>query len=1077
MAGLLDEEEKSWVGQAFDGLLNSFLAPTEKRETKEEYDARMFELFGDPKENLYSVIDKSVEGLRTLGVSDELIDGRPTTTEDNFYKSLDNTIYNLPSQVPGLLKAGVDVITDPVEAGKGLLEILEGASTNLGDVVFDTLLPEKYEQAFKDRRNNNATEQSLENEANASAMGNAVVTMLSTKQGRREAFQQHGLDGLIALSAIPKSILKLSKAQQQQVLAAFMEGFDPERTINNLTKNISISGQGIMSDMKSQIMGGEIGASRLGQIDMLAKAKQLHKDGVDAKTIWNETGFGLAQDGKWRFEIDDSQSSLNKLDLVLDDKLKITGDELIKHEELMKAYPELANLDVYPMDYNMKPNEFGYYAEVNGEPRIGLNPMAQMSLEERSLGKSEIANIKKGRTLHEIQHAIQAIEGHAKGSSQRVEAEAVFAELYVDTRKQIDDIDLQLTDSSADLAKRKLLLGEKTALERGLVDAEKMASDAGFYNYKNRVLGETEAFSTQADVAMTMEERISRGLPYYLTDKDAIIRGGDSASGVDKGLLSDLAPQSLVKSTEFKRRNDGTYVGFSPTFDTPQKLNKLITQLDKLAVEGKDARMWYEDSSNQILNLVNGDVVEAEKIAQILAITSQGATVKTNTNWAFKAYSQYKAGQPIEAGRFPAAQGKKIEAILNGGSWEGRKTNSFYRNLMVEIDPTKLAGTETTQDMWMARAFGLDSEVPGGAQYEIMERITQSIANKHDYKPHQAQAAIWVAVKARNDAMKSVINGTVKKKGWGNNANDIFPQFQKKFDNYFRETVYGAEFNVDEFLKASYSFSDGINDNLGYINLEAVPGTTTDLLPGIRNADPVDIAAYTKDMYSIFLDENGVDMLAKEIGIVSPGNFLGFGGWKGDINPNVQVQGILSGTQAGGINAADIELVETYAAVVGTLFKQDGVSYRRAFAEKAVGKQNAVKVDIGRTLDKDESVRLYAELQKQFKNDKIEPTSATYGAQVINYTQFDDVTISNADFKKLVKQAIIDADLGDVDIGYYNSKGKLLENDWRESLNGESYKNRENSTSNGRDVYERMVNKYQGKVDKENARYKKDYGW
>ena len=1067
MAGLLDEEEKSWAGQAFDGVMGRL---AEGFETYKD-------LYVPSQETSEEIIDLGVSSLSKFGVSDELLYGRPTTTEADLDASIRNTIFNLPSQAPRLAKEALEVVYNPVESGVGLLRLLEGAGTNVSDVFYDTLTPEKYEEAFKEFRSKGASEQSLENEAMASQVGTMAVEMLSTAQGRRELFQQYGLEGLIGLSVLPKNLLTLSKVNQQKVIAAFVEGTDPERMINNLTKNMTLSGKGIMSDMKSEMMAGEIAAGRLGKNDMLAKAKQLHNEGISAEEIWTETGFGLAQDGKWRFEIDDSQSSLNKLDLVLDDKLKITGDELIKHEEIMKAYPELENLDVYAMDYNMKPNEFGYYAEVNGEPRIGLNPMAQMSLEERSLGKSEIANIKKGRTLHEIQHAIQAIEGHAKGSSQRVEAEAVFAELYVDTRKQIDDIDLQLTDSSADLAKRKLLLGEKTALERGLVDAEKMASDAGFYNYKNRVLGETEAFSTQADVAMTMEERISRGLPYYLTDKDAIIRGGDSASGVDKGLLSDLAPQTLIKSTEFKRRNDGTYVGFSPALDTPQKLNKLITQLDKLAVEGKDARMWYEDSSNQILNLVNGDVVEAEKIAQILAITSQGATVKTNTNWAFKAYSQYKAGQPIEAGRFPAAQGKKIEAILNGGSWEGRKTNSFYRNLMVEIDPTKLAGTETTQDMWMARAFGLDSEVPGGAQYEIMERITQSIADKHNYKPHQAQAAIWVAVKARNDAMKSTINATVKKKGWGNNANDIFPQFQKKFDNYFRETVYGADFNVDEFLKASYSFADGIEANLGYINLEAVPGTTTNLLPGIKNADPVDIAAYTKDMYSIFLDENGVDMLAKEIGIVSPGNFLGFGGWKGDINPNVQVQGILSGTQAGGINAADIELVETYAAVVGTLFKQDGVSYRRAFAEKAVGKQNAVKVDIGRTLDKDESVRLYAELQKQFKNDKIEPTSATYGAQVINYTQFDDVPISNADFKKLVKQAIIDADLGDVDIGYYNSKGDLLQNDWRESINGESYKNRKNSTSNGRNVYERMVNKYQGKVDKENARYKKDSGW
>ncbi len=832
----------------------------------------------------------------------------------------------------------------------------------------------------------------------------------------------------------------------------------------------------------TQIFAGETAAIRLGKTAELDKAKQLASEGVSAEEIWKQTGFGLAQDGKWRFEIDDSQSTLKPLAGVMDTNLSIKGEELIDYEDLLKGYSELNDIDVYPYKFNLAPNQFGYYATKAGVPEIGLNPLSQKSIEEYSLDATGKANAKKGKTLHEIQHAVQDIEGNAGGSSPRMEADRVILEENLpDIRSQITNIQLQIdaldtVNSGSDLAQLLPLMNRKSDLEKELVTQEQYAIDKGDDNYRNRVLGELESFQTQADVALTAEERANR-FPKYLQNENAIIRGGDSVSGVDKGLLSEIAPQSLVKSTAFKRRNDGTYVGFSPALDTPQKLNKLITQLDKLAVEGKDARMWYEDSSNQILNLVQGDVVEAEKIAQIIAITSQGASVETNTGFAFKAYSQYKAGLPIEAGRFPAAQSKKIEAILNGGSWEGRKTNSFYRNLMVEIDPSKLAGTETTQDMWMARAFGLDSEVPGGAQYEIMERITQSIADKHDYKPHQAQAAIWVAVKARNDAMKSVINATVKEKGWGNNANDIFPQFQKKFDKYFQKTVYDGEYNVDEFLKASYSFADGIEDNLGYINLEAVPGTTTDLLPGIATASAEDVAAYTKDMYSIFLDKNGVDLLAKEVGIVSPGNFLGFGGWKGDTNPNVQVRGILSGTQAGGINKADIELVETYAAIVGTVFKQDGVSYRRAFADKTVGKQNAVDIDIGRTLTKDESVRLYDELTKQFGNDLISPTSSANGAEIINYTQFEDMPINNADFKKMVKQAIIDADLGDVDIGYFRSEGNLLMNDWKENPNGEQYKNRENITSKSQAVYERMVNQYGKDAETINARYKKDYGW
>ena len=1074
MAGLLDDDsEKSWVGQAFDGLLDNFLAPTEKRETQEEYDARMLRLFGNPKEGLYSVIDKSVEGLRTLGVPDDVLDGKPTTTEDNFYKSTERAIENLPSQVPKFLKAGVDVITDLPTASKGLMSLIDGGATNLGDVVYDTLLPKKYEKPFKDYRTSLMSEENIENEANVSALYNGLVDLASTPQGLREIFQQHGLDIGLLYSSLPKNLFGLSKAN-----AAKLQNFADD--------NFPLPGGQTAGVFGSQMMGGEVAAIRLGKSAELDKAKQLASEGVDAQTIWKETGFALAQDGKFRFEIDDSKASLKDMSKqTMDTNTTVRGEDYLNHPELFAAYPELKDIDVKPFKYNLQPSQFGYYATTAGKPEIGINPVSQKTLEEYGQikrGELDPKVLMLGKVAHEFQHGVQAIEDNAGGSSPRLEADRVILEENLpDIRSQITNIQLQMNaldtaNKGSDLRPMLDLYNRKTDLEKELVTQEQYAIDKGDDNYRNRVLGELESFQTQADVALTAEERASR-FPKYLQNENTLIRNNSTASGVEKGLLNEIAPQSLIKSTEFKRRNDGTYVGFSPALDTPQKLNKLITQLDKLAVEGKDARMWYEDSSNQILKLVQGDVVEAEKIAQIIAITSQGASVETNTGFAFKAYSQYKAGLPIEAGRFPAAQSKKIEAILNGGSWEGRKTNSFYRNLMVEIDPSKLAGTETTQDMWMARAFGLDSEVPGGAQYEIMERITQSIADKHDYKPHQAQAAIWVAVKARNDAMKSVINATVKEKGWGNNANDIFPQFQKKFDKYFQKTVYDGEYNVDEFLKASYSFADGIEDNLGYINLEAVPGTTTDLLPGIATASAEDVAAYTKDMYSIFLDKNGVDLLAKEVGIVSPGNFLGFGGWQGDINPNVQVRGILSGTQAGGINKADIELVETYASIVGTVFKQDGVSYRRAFADKTVGKQNAVDIDIGRTLTKDESVRLYDELTKQFGNDLISPTSSANGAEIINYTQFEDMPISNAEFKIMVKQAIIDADLGDVDIGYFRSEGNLLMNDWKENPNGEQYKNRENITSKSQAVYERMVNQYGKDAETINARYKKDYGW
>ena len=1005
------------------------------------------------EENVKQNIDENWSSLKNIGVPEGLLQGKATTTEDNFSKSVGNTIYNLPSQVPRLAKEVVGAVYNPLEFVEGVHGIGQGVMMNASDVFYDAVLPDSLFDLLK----KNQPEEVTKNEKMMEMAGEALLD----PQVRREIFQQYGLDGILAWASMPSSAFRLSKK------------------LENKLQNVVTATAPFGNTIGTQMMVGELAARKLGKTAELDKAKKLHSEGVDANTIWKETGFALAQDGKWRTEIDDSGASLKDIsDQPMDSNLIITGDDYLNHAGLLDTYSELSDIDVKPYRFNLQGGGFGYFAKDGGNPELGFNPMASKSLEEYSASPEAKKRFKLGKTLHEFQHAVQNIEGHAGGSSPRAEQSRILQATGAveQARNEINKIKKRLEeDTSLTQDEKTALFNQQKLFEEDIVNIERYAAIQGDDNYRNKVLGELEAFETQNRVGMSDQERKEQ-MPKYLLANDVLLRGDEFAEGVNDGLLGVSTP--LMKSSDFKRRKDGTYVGFSKSINTPQKLNKLIDQIDRMATEGADARFWYEDSSNQILNLVNGDKVEAEKIAQILAITSQGASVETNTGFAFKAYMQHKAGRPIEAGRFPAAQSKKIVDVLNGIPWEGRKTNSFYENLMVEIDPTKVTQNTTTQDMWMARAFGLDSEVPGSGQYEVMEKITQSIATKNGWRPHQAQAAVWVAVKARNDAMKSVINAEVKKKGWGNNANDIFPENQKKFDKFYQTTVYDSEYNLDEFLKASYSFADGIEDNLGYINLEAVPGKTTTLLSGIKNAKPEEIAAYTKDMYSIFLDENGVDLLAKEIGIISPDGFMGFGGWEGDINPNVQVRGILSGTIDRGINPADKELVQLYAAVVGTVFKQDGVSYRRAFADDTVSKQNGVNLDIGRRLTQKEHQILYDKLIKKFGHTEIQPTSTTDGAQIIQYPNWETkkFDMANKDFHKLVEEAIMESNLtDDMHLGFYRSDGDLLSNNWKESSNGESYQGY--VTEKSQDFYRQLVDKYGTEANQINQRYSEEYGW
>ena len=129
----------------------------------------------------------------------------------------------------------------------------------------------------------------------------------------------------------------------------------------------------------------------------------------------------------------------------MDTNLSIKGEELIDYEDLLKLYPEVSDIDVYPYKFNMQPNQFGYYATKAGIPEIGLNPLSQKTIEEYSLDATGKANAKKGKTLHEIQHAVQDIEGNAGGSSPRMEADRVILEENLpDIRSQITNIQLQI---------------------------------------------------------------------------------------------------------------------------------------------------------------------------------------------------------------------------------------------------------------------------------------------------------------------------------------------------------------------------------------------------------------------------------------------------------------------------------------------------------------------------------------------------------------------------------------------------------------------------------------------------------
>ncbi len=138
--------------------------------------------------------------------------------------------------------------------------------------------------------------------------------------------------------------------------------------------------------------------SKTADRSMLNLAKEMSINGKAASVIWKETGWRIGADGKWRFEIDDSKAVLKS---VPSEAKSLKLSDVLIHDELYKAYPQLRNVEVEFSD-DMRRIEGGYYNP--GENLIVLN-------------SKNSAEKMKSSMIHEIQHAVQGIEGFLNGGN------------------------------------------------------------------------------------------------------------------------------------------------------------------------------------------------------------------------------------------------------------------------------------------------------------------------------------------------------------------------------------------------------------------------------------------------------------------------------------------------------------------------------------------------------------------------------------------------------------------------------------------------------------------------------------
>lgn len=241
-------------------------------------------------------------------------------------------------------------------------------------------------------------------------------------------------------------------------------------------------------------LAGERGAAaadkaeeRTARMDNLSVARKMEEEKKDAKAIKMATGWERGADGKWRYEMPDAK---------IKDTMDVGGGQIVKRyeddmlwnggklsdvidaPELFKAYPQLKDVRI---DTDAIMNDM----PSNGEYNSKTNTITIHADELKYMN---------GILNHEIQHAIQDIEGFANGGSPRLvrgEVKKRFAEVT----KQIRQLRAEGKEDEA-----KALI-EKN---RGLYNAYQKNDD--FSSYKS-LAGEVEARNVSARLNMTPEER------------------------------------------------------------------------------------------------------------------------------------------------------------------------------------------------------------------------------------------------------------------------------------------------------------------------------------------------------------------------------------------------------------------------------------------------------------------------------------------------------------------------------------------------------------------------------------------
>ena len=186
-----------------------------------------------------------------------------------------------------------------------------------------------------------------------------------------------------------------------------------------------------------------------------------------------------------------------------DTTTKAKLSEIITHDELFKAYPQIRNVEIV-FNKNMKKGEF---ANATIPQKGGVRSSAYIEVSKQAFYKDGVFSVDefKKTLMHEVQHIIQAYEGFANGSLPSEQYERLRRIAVADYKKNPSAYK-NIADTAEDFA-----------------DVMVTPRDA-FRAYQN-VYGEQEARNVEDRLKLSKEER-AKTMP-FAGNKDSILSTGE----------------------------------------------------------------------------------------------------------------------------------------------------------------------------------------------------------------------------------------------------------------------------------------------------------------------------------------------------------------------------------------------------------------------------------------------------------------------------------------------------------------------------------------------------------------------